>query len=103
MQFDHRPLPDGSASLRLSGDLTIYHAADLKQALLPFAAEGGAWTLDLSGVTDVDSAGIQVLLAARRTLAARGAALRLTACSPAAQAVFSLYGIAAAFGTAATD
>jgi len=103
MQLEHHPLPDGGAALRLSGELTIYHAAELKEALLPFAADAGAWALDLSGVTDVDSAGVQVLLAARRTLAARGAALRLTACSPAAQAVFSLYGIADAFGAVATD
>jgi anti-anti-sigma factor len=103
MQLEHHPLPDGSASLRLSGELTIYHAADLKQALLPFAADAGALALDLSGVTDIDSAGIQVLLAARRTLAARGATVRLTACSAAAQALFSLYGMADAFGAVAMD
>jgi anti-anti-sigma factor len=103
MQLDHHLLPDGSASLRLSGELTIYHAADLKQALLPLAEQAGAWALDLSGVTDVDSAGIQILLAARRTLAARGAALRVTACGAAADAAFSLYGMADAFGAAAAD
>jgi anti-anti-sigma factor len=102
MQLEHQSLPDGSASLRLSGELTIYHAADLRQALLPHA-QAHAWTLDLAGVTDIDSAGVQVLLAARRTLAARGGLVRLTACSPAAQAVFSLYGMADAFGAAATD
>jgi len=103
MHLEHQLLPDGGATLRLSGELTIYHAADLKQALLPLAADAGAWTLDLSGVTDIDSAGIQVLLAARRTLAARGAALRLTACGAAAHAALSLYDMADAFGAAATD
>ncbi len=103
MQLEHQPLPGGATSLRLSGELTIYHAADLQQALLPLAAPGGDWALDLSGVTDIDSAGIQILLAARRTLAAHGAAIRLAACGPAAQAVFSLYGLADAFGAAATD
>ena len=103
MQLEHQLLPDGGATLRLAGELTIYHAADLKHALLPLAAPGGDWALDLSGVTDIDSAGIQVLLAARRTLAARGAQLRLTACGAAAHAAFSLYGMADAFGAAAVD
>jgi anti-sigma B factor antagonist len=103
MQLEHHPLPDGSTSLRLSGELTIYHAGDLKQALLPLAEQAGAWALDLSGVTDIDSAGIQVLLAARRTLAARGAMLRLTARSATAHAAFALYGMAHAFGAAAAD
>jgi anti-anti-sigma factor len=103
MQLEHQSLPDGSAALRLSGELTIYHAAALRDALLPLAAEAGAWTLDLSGVTDIDSAGIQVLLAARRTLAVRGAVVRLTACGGAAQDALSLYGMADAFGAAAMD
>lgn len=103
MHLDYDSLPDGSAALRLSGELTIYHAVDLKQALLPLPADARAWALDLSGVTDIDSAGVQVLLAVRRTLTARGVPLRLTACSPTAHAVFSLYGMADAFDAVATD
>jgi anti-anti-sigma factor len=91
--------------VRLDGELTIPRAADLHPLLEQAAAQADAAgvELDLGAVAECDSAGVQVLLAARRTLAARGAALRLTACSAAAQAVFSLYGIADAFGAAATD
>ena len=103
MQLQHEPQPDGGALLRLSGELTIYHATELWQALLALPAGSGDWTLDLSGVTDIDSAGIQILLATRRSLAARGAALRLAASGAATHAAFSLYGMADAFDAASTE
>ena len=65
----------------LDPDLTIANAAEQRtrlQALL--AAEAGGSTalqLDLAGVTDIDSAGVQLLLATRRSLAERGRSLQL--------------------------
>jgi anti-anti-sigma factor len=103
MELHHEPVPGGGALLRLSGELTIYDAAALKTALLALPAAEGDWSLDLAGVTDVDSAGIQLLLALRRTLAARGAALRVSARSAAMNAALSLYGMADAFDAAAAD
>ncbi|MGI4721370.1 MAG: STAS domain-containing protein [Janthinobacterium lividum] len=95
LHFEHQA--DGTGLLRLSGELTIYHAAELKAALLPLADDGAhALVVDLSGVSDIDSAGLQLLLATRRTLAGRGASLRLDGCDGAVGEALALYGMAPA-------
>lgn len=71
-------------TLRLEGDLTIQSAADWHLALLSAANELGdepeaGLALDLAQVVALDSAGVQLLLSARRSLAARGQWLRLVA------------------------
>lgn len=100
MQLHHEIGPDGTGLLRLAGELTIYHAAELRTALLPLAGGACALVLDLSGVSDVDSAGLQLLLALRRTLAAQGATLHLAGCDGAAADALALYGMADAFPAA---
>jgi anti-anti-sigma factor len=57
------------AALQLGPELTIYSAAATRDALLGALiamGAGGTLTLDLGQVCEVDSAGVQVLLAARR-------------------------------------
>jgi anti-anti-sigma factor len=59
-------------------------------------ARPGPLHVDLGGVTDFDSAGVQLLLALRRSLSERGDALVITAASPAVRdgiAVFGLLGL----------
>ncbi|MCU1731119.1 MULTISPECIES: STAS domain-containing protein [unclassified Pseudomonas] len=57
------------ARLSMQGDLTIYEASETQQALLALLPDDpGPWTLDLSGLDDLDSAGVQVLLALQKTL-----------------------------------
>ena len=99
MQLHHEIQPDGTGLLRLSGELTIYHAAELKAALLPLADEARALVLDLSGVSDIDSAGLQLLLALRRSLAAQGATVQLAGVSGAVADALALYGMAGAMPT----
>lgn len=52
--------------LAIEGDMTIYTAQALKEALSPYL--GQAWDLhiDLSDVPELDSSGAQLLLLARR-------------------------------------
>ena len=71
-----------SAPLSIVGELTIYRAAELKDALLAEAALPGG-RLDLGGVTDIDTAGLQLLLLARREAAACGHVLPLQPVSAA--------------------
>lgn len=78
-----------STTVCLDGDLTIHAAAAACETLrAALAAAAGDVVLDLSQVQVFDSAGAQLLLAARRTLAARGRALRLA--GPAAPVVEAL-------------
>ncbi|MCM4081154.1 STAS domain-containing protein [Paractinoplanes hotanensis] len=46
-------------------ELTIVTAADHRERLLAFLGDGNALRIDLSGVADVDTAGLQVLVMAR--------------------------------------
>ncbi len=79
-----------SEALALSGELTIYRAAELKAELLAAAALGESPVLDLAEVSEIDTAGVQLLLLAQREAAARGAALTLTRPSAAVREVFAL-------------
>jgi anti-anti-sigma regulatory factor len=49
-----------------SGELTIFEAAEFKESLITLLASEGLVCLDLSQVTRVDTAGIQLMWAARK-------------------------------------
>lgn len=62
-----------SGQLCVQGELTIYRAGEVAQTL--FAAvrtRAGDVTLDLSAVTEFDTAGLQIVLMARRMAEASG-------------------------------
>lgn len=90
-----------SAPQRLEGALTIVACQDQREALLALvhASEAGL-VLDLSAVSACDSAGLQLLLAARKTLAARGAVLSLQAASPVVVEALMTYGLEALLSSA---
>lgn len=82
--------------LALSGELTINEAAAKRETLLQWVADAPASTdLDLSAIEACDSAGVQLLLSLRRTLADRGGELRLRAAPDCVAATLSTYGLAA--------
>lgn len=75
-----------SSPFRIDGEFTIYRAAELAAAMKAALAElpaGGAFEVDLSGVTEMDSAGVQLLVAARRSTDESGRTLRVAGHSPA--------------------
>lgn len=86
-----------ATSLRIEGELTIYRAAELKPALLqPLAA--GSVELDLSAVTEIDSAGVQLLMLAKREASLHDSGFRLANHSAAVLEVFELLDLAGYFG-----
>lgn len=80
-------LPTGTRA-RIEGDLTIGHAAALKGELVAALLDAPALALDLSAVTEMDGAGLQLLLLLQREAAHRP--LRLEGCSPAVAQVLAL-------------
>ena len=84
--------------LRIDGEMTIYRAAELKEALLMPLEHPAGIEIDLSGVTEIDSAGIQLLLLAKRSSNANQRTLRLIAHSPAVIDAFELFNLAGYFG-----
>ena len=93
MTPDPRPTRDPCV-LRIEGELTIFRAAEIKPALL---GEPMPLTIDLSGVTELDSAGVQLLMLAKRTALAQQRELALVGHSPAVLEVFELLNLAAFF------
>lgn len=53
--------------LRLEGEVTIYRAAELLVTIRNVVREARSCVLDLEAVTEIDSAGLQLLLAAKRS------------------------------------
>ena len=86
-------------SFRMAGEMTIYRAAELKEMLLePLQHSGATLEVDLSGVTELDTAGLQLLILAKRTALKNEGQLRLIGHSPAVLNVFDLLNLAAYFG-----
>lgn len=89
--------------LAIEGELTIYCAAEMKPrigGLLDEVAEAAAsqGEIDLAQVSEIDSAGLQLLLLARREAAARGIALELRNPSQAVIDCLALCDLTAEFG-----
>jgi anti-anti-sigma factor len=61
----------------MEGALQIAAVAELRDALRESLAESGELTLDLTGVDGCDAAGVQLLLAVRRSAAQASKRLRL--------------------------
>ncbi|MGH7035184.1 MAG: STAS domain-containing protein [Stellaceae bacterium] len=76
---------DAKRVLRFDGSLTLPRAETIRSILAGALDEGGGVAIDCEGATEVDVSFIQLLLAARRSAAHRGASLALAA--PAAGAL----------------
>ena len=84
--------------LVLAGDLTIYTAAENHGRLLAHLEARANCDLDLSGVSEMDGAGLQLLLWAARAAEARDARFRLVARSQAVSEVLELLHLDSRFG-----
>ncbi|WP_035608604.1 STAS domain-containing protein [Hylemonella gracilis] len=85
--------------LHITGEMTIYRAAELRELLLQALPQSsGQLDIDLSGVTELDVAGLQVLMAVKREAQARQGDLHLMNHSPAVVDVFEILNVAAFFG-----
>jgi anti-sigma B factor antagonist len=89
-----------SHTLAIDGEMTIYRAAELKPLVLGALEAAPALELSLAGVTELDTAGLQLLILAKEAALAGGRSLRLVDHSPAVLEVFELLGMSAYFGDA---
>lgn len=80
------------------GEMTIYHAAELKDKMLSAIRSGDEVEINLSGVSEMDTAGFQLLVMVKRDLTGRGGSLRLVGHSPATLEVLDWYQMAGYFG-----
>jgi anti-anti-sigma factor len=90
-------------SFPIAGELTIYRAAELCESLkaaLAGLGDGGDLEIDLSAVTEMDSAGAQLLMAAHKSARASRHGLRLVKPSAAVDEVFETLQLAPHFAGA---
>lgn len=92
-----------ASSLKLDGDLTIYTAANAQQQLLGALNSGRALEIDLGDVAELDSAGLQQLLALVRECEALARPLRIVAASDCVREVVALFGLDARFALPASS
>lgn len=92
----------GLRKIRIEGEMNIYSAPELKRRLLEQLGSADEVEINLSHVSEMDSAGFQVLCLAKREAATSGKTLNFTSHSPAVAEVIGLYSMAAYFGGTAT-
>lgn len=69
--------------VEIKGELSIFTAAILRQQLLDALDRDMDVEVDLSAVSEMDSAGMQLMVAAKREAGVRNKSLRFTGHSPA--------------------
>jgi len=93
-------MADDVTRISLDGELTIYRAADLKVSVLEALRKTRVLEIDLSGVTELDTAGLQVLMLGKQTATAEQRELRLLQHSPAVVEIIEMLDLVAFFGDA---
>lgn len=81
--------------MKIDGDLSVYEVESLRQELLAGLEASSACRLDLSAVTQCDTAAVQVLLAAQRSAAGAGKTVTVGAMGTAVRTVFDDLGLGA--------
>jgi len=97
-EFATQTTTDGAAHLMLDGAMTIYNAAEIKTQLLGALNAAPILELDLSHVSEMDTAGFQLLVMIKRESLRLNRSLRIIGHSPAVQEVIEFFNMAAFFG-----
>ena len=87
-----------SGHIAIVGELTIYTALELKDKLLTGLSTTEELELDLSEVSEIDAAGLQLLIMIKKQAAISGKVLRFTGHSPVVVELLDLSGLAGFFG-----
>ena len=87
-----------SRRLSLCEDLTIYHALEQKKILLDALAEADELELDLQPVSEIDTAGLQLLILLKKEAQSAGKGVSIVAHSQAVRSVIDFCNLAAELG-----
>lgn len=85
-------------TLVIDGALTVDRAVELRQRFVNAIANADTLRLQLADVTDIDTTGVQLLMAIKRTAQASGKSLELVQHSSEILAVFALLDLVNYFG-----
>ncbi|MBI4985015.1 MAG: STAS domain-containing protein [Rhodocyclales bacterium] len=87
-----------AARIDVQGELSIFAAAELRRRLLDALDTAAEVEVDLSQVSEMDSAGVQLMVAAKREAAARNKVLRFSGHSPTVFDILELCDLAGHLG-----
>lgn len=80
-----------TTTLVFEGDITIYYVAQIKEALFSdYEKLANKVALDLGGVTEIDTAGVQLLLFAKKFFASVHRSLFITKSNESVDAVLTV-------------
>ena len=89
---------EGICRIGMAGEMTIYTAAQTKDALLLAMADCNEIEMDLGSVREIDAAGLQLLALAKREAADKNKPLHFVAHSQAVLDMLDLCNLAGVFG-----
>ncbi|MBZ0106375.1 MAG: STAS domain-containing protein [Sulfuricella denitrificans] len=89
---------NGACRLEIEGELTIYHGPEFRSCLLENLPGCDETEISLAGVTELDTAGCQLLLAAKREGLRLGKQVRFVSHSLSALEVIEQFQMAAQLG-----
>lgn len=84
--------------IKIEGEMTIFVAQELKEALTEPLQSASEIEVDLSQVTEIDSAGLQLMLLAKNESKQRGTNIRFIEHSSPVQDILDLTDMVAFFG-----
>ncbi len=88
---------DGRCLARIEGDMTIYTAGEYRESLLEQCHSRDGLELDLENVTEIDAAGLQLLVALKKHLDDTESGLQLMKTSESVQKALALTQLEIAF------
>ncbi len=88
----------GHGRVRIEGEMTIYNAVELKDALIKALAKFQYLEVDLAEVTEIDTSGLQLLLLLKRESVGIRKTLQYAAHSPSVIEAIDVYNLAAYLG-----
>jgi len=91
-------LREGVCRLTVEGEMTIYTALDLKNELLAPLLQGNSVEMNLGRVSEIDSAGLQLLVMLKNEAQAHGKTLSIASHSPAVLHILDLCDLESFFG-----
>jgi len=77
--------------LVLTGEMTVYSVAKLKDILIKELKSCSGMTMDLSEVDEADTSGFQLLLFLKREAESLGKSFKISKVSPRLKSIFTLY------------
>jgi anti-sigma B factor antagonist len=94
------PVQREDGIIRMSGELTMHHAEQLAPLLLAsLPTDGSVAQLDLTDVSEIDTAGLQLLMAAHRETLQRCTSLTIVAASQVVRDTLELFRQAGLLGS----